>query len=148
MKIALDFDDTYTLNHLGWNEIIFQLISLGHEVKFVTYRPDIGEINFSNAEDSWSVDNTILNETADLNSIDIIYCGSRQKEHVCADLGWIPDLWIDDNPQTCMSFDSIIDTFTKCKDNNEFTDCGLNKLSGKMVGDLTPMSDIVSDLKL
>ncbi|MCD4173139.1 hypothetical protein KX453_20065 [Escherichia coli] len=86
-RIALDFDDTFTLEPERWSQFVslFAAKGSGWCVKFVTYRFD-------------SDDNSDIQFWAEKLGIEIIYCNGIQKAQVCAELGWIPDVWIDDFP--------------------------------------------------
>lgn len=85
-KIAMDFDDTFTLAPDVWSRVIDTLILDGNfDVCFVTFR-------FQNGP------NEDINFWAERLDIPVIYTEGRQKAEVCAKLGWIPDVWIDDMP--------------------------------------------------
>ena len=86
-RIALDFDDTFTLDTERWSQFValFAAKGSGWCVKFVTYRFD-------------SDDNSDIQFWAEKLGIEVIYCNAVQKAQVCAELGWIPDVWIDDFP--------------------------------------------------
>lgn len=85
-KIALDFDDTFTLNPTLWHHIVDLMVIEGDfDVRFVTFRyptDDNSDIEF------WA------NEL----DIKVIYCSGVQKAQVCAENRWTPDVWIDDMP--------------------------------------------------
>lgn len=88
MKIALDYDQTYTLDPDFWNDVIDAAVDRGHEIRIVTARAP--------EEDKIPVLSDFL---------DIIYCDGIAKRFYCtwfADdrRGWIPDVWIDDKPQS------------------------------------------------
>lgn len=87
MKIALDYDLTYTLDPYLWEGFITMAINAGHDVRIVTARSPI----LDNIDDKVS-------------DLPIIYCDGVAKRFHCtwfADNGngWIPDVWIDDKPQ-------------------------------------------------
>lgn len=88
IKIGLDFDSTYTADPLLWDLFIKKAISSGHEVKFVTIRY------------ADPVDNNDILDAASKNKIEIIFSGMRQKANICEQIGWMPDIWIDDAPET------------------------------------------------
>lgn len=112
MKIAIDFDDTITLNLDKWKEVIsFFMNKMGADVRIVTFRceglpgksnPDIDAF----VESFWS-------------DLQVIYTGGRQKAHVCAELGWNPDVWIDDNPSTIASYDAMKGMVKGCEVNRD-----------------------------
>lgn len=85
-RIALDFDDTFTLNPTMWHHIVdLMFIEGDFDVRFVTFRHSTD-------------DNTDIEYWASELDIKVIYCGGLQKAAVCGKLGWIPDVWIDDMP--------------------------------------------------
>ncbi|AFC21220.1 hypothetical protein [Staphylococcus haemolyticus] len=84
-RIALDFDDTFTLDPELWSFFIGLAKGRGFDVKFVTFRYMMGP-------------NEDINYWSDKLDTPIIYCDGVQKATVCAQQGWIPDVWIDDFP--------------------------------------------------
>lgn len=86
-RIALDFDDTFTLDPERWAQFVHLFCSRDSDwsVKFVTFRFETDR-------------NDDIKYWAEELGIGIIYCGGVQKAAVCAKLGWIPDIWIDDFP--------------------------------------------------
>lgn len=84
MKIALDYDQTYTLDPYFWDLIIGKSIAHGHDIRVVTIRhPVIDKI------------------TAHDIKIPIIYTNGVAKSHWCLHFeDWVPDVWIDDKPRT------------------------------------------------
>lgn len=86
LKIALDYDLTYTADPKLWNNFIDDATEKGHDIRIVTAR-------------SPKHDN-IGNRVGD---VPVIYCDGVAKRFHCtwfADdgAGWIPDIWIDDKP--------------------------------------------------
>lgn len=91
MKIALDYDKTYTLDKVFWNQFVDLCNAYGHDVRIVTAR---------------SPKNDFLpkKRLPPLLDKDVIYCDGVAKRFHChwfADggKGWDPDVWIDDKPQ-------------------------------------------------
>ncbi len=80
LKIALDYDLTYTEDSMLWLAFAFMAIGMGHDVMIVTAR------------------GPVLDEIHDLAQSMIIYCDGKSKIDVCKEIGWEPDIWIDDNP--------------------------------------------------
>lgn len=85
MKIALDYDGTYTLDPEVWDEFCDMMIDNGHEVYIVTAR----EFEQDNIDD-------VLNTDYE---IPIIYCDGVAKKWFCHHKGLDIDVWIDDKPQ-------------------------------------------------
>lgn len=88
IKVAVDYDDTFTLNPALMSRLTRVLKSAGCEVKIVTWRHSIAE------------GNNILEMASKHLEIDVIYCGGQPKQAICKYLGWEPDVWVDDKPET------------------------------------------------
>lgn len=93
-SIALDFDDTVTACPLLWRLFLSSCRYVGADVKLVTFRWDKGN-------------NDDIEAFAKQHSIPIIYCNGLQKKQVCHDLGWSPDIWIDDMPMLIPTHDEL-----------------------------------------
>lgn len=90
MKIALDYDKTYTLDKEFWDDVIYRAEKRGHEVRIVTTR-------------SPSLD-LITDDRLPCQGFPVVYCDGVAKRFHChffADdyKGWDPDVWIDDKPE-------------------------------------------------
>ena len=81
MKIALDYDDTYTEDNDLFTAFVAKAKSRNHEIKFVTARSILG-------------DNSDIETSAKLLGIEVVYC-SHQPKRSC----WDADIWIDDMPE-------------------------------------------------
>lgn len=84
MKIALDYDGTYTLDPAFWNQFIQLAHAHDHEIRIVTHRHET------------------LDEITDVNPmIPVIYTDGVAKKWWCEHRGdfWTPDIWIDDKPK-------------------------------------------------
>lgn len=86
MKIGIDFDCTLTADLNLFSDFIRDAKDKGHDVRIVTYR------HFDNTSDN------ILEIAADLD-IDIIFTNHVKKHDFCEQLGWLPDIWVDDKPE-------------------------------------------------
>ena len=84
MKIALDFDDTYTRDPLLWDRFIRDALNNGHDIRIVTFRKK-------------TMTDPALGQLSTL--IPIIYTGFEQKRSFCNKEGFIVDVWIDDSPE-------------------------------------------------
>lgn len=87
MRIALDYDNTYTKDPPFWDMFIVDAIGSGHEIRIVTARCPRKD----------NIDHVI-------NGTDVIYCDGIAKRFYCKWLaddkkGWLPDIWIDDKPE-------------------------------------------------
>ena len=75
MKIALDYDGTYTVDRRFWDNVIDLALAAGHEIAFVTKRYP---------EESIEVPHGVK-----------VYYMSRRLKLNCM---FHPDIWIDNNP--------------------------------------------------
>ena len=93
MRIALDFDDTYTKDPDLWVVFTDEARDNGHEVYIVTARPDDG--------DNLDVE---LSKIVRLLGIPVIYCNYHPKRHYCDVVKNLKfDIWIDDSPEAIVS---------------------------------------------
>lgn len=82
MKIAIDYDRTYTADPELWDYFI-NFARLGfHELAFVTVCPERADIS----------------ARANVWGIKAIFTAGEQKQPHCERIGWVPDIWIDDDP--------------------------------------------------
>lgn len=101
MKIAVDYDDTFTRDKRLFAEFISNAIKRGHNVTFVTFRPP-GPFNRD------------IEKAAELLGIDIVYTGGRQKQH-CFEA----DIWIDDKPELIPSSNLLQAMYNGCVANKD-----------------------------
>jgi hypothetical protein len=87
MKIALDFDETYTEDEDLWKQFIDAARENDHEVYIVTRRADDGDN--MDIECSFAVV---------FQKVPVIYCGFKPKREICERHGLLIDVWIDDWP--------------------------------------------------
>lgn len=78
MKIALDYDGTYTADPELWDLFIKNAHRRGHTVTIVTMRHSIEKVHVM---------------------IDCIYTGRKAKKTYCENKNIKFDIWIDDNPE-------------------------------------------------
>jgi hypothetical protein len=83
MKIALDYDDTFTVSPGMWRKIIAILLEYQYDVRIVTSRFYLFES-----------EREIKKETG----LQVIFCEHNSKYEMCKKIGWVPDIWIDDDP--------------------------------------------------
>ncbi len=84
MKIALDYDGTYTEDPGLWDVFIYEAFENGHDVRFVTWR---------------HFESDTITLPVYLQGVPIIYCDGMAKKMYCASQGWEPNVWIDDHPE-------------------------------------------------
>lgn len=89
MKIALDYDNTYTAATKLWDAFVKDAISKNHAVRIVTYR-------------SPTSDNDSLISAAKRMGVKVMYTSGTAKRKHCSDKGWEPDIWIDDKPESIL----------------------------------------------
>ena len=83
MRLALDYDDTYTLDPELWNAFALAARQRGHDVRIVTARCAIRD----------NVDDRI-------GDLPVIYCNGVAKRFYCREFAdWVPDVFIDDKPE-------------------------------------------------
>lgn len=104
MKIALDYDETFTTDKILWSQFVQNAISSGHEVTFVTIRSELG------------YNDDILND-AKLLAIDCIFTAGKQKSG-CFDA----DIWIDDAPEMIPPASKLLGVYNGCLKNNDIDD--------------------------
>lgn len=86
MIIAIDYDNTYTVDPEFWNKFILEAEEAGHKVICVTGR--------DNLED-WA---RSVNESIG-KLCPVVFAGSRWKREAALAQGWKVNVWIDDMPE-------------------------------------------------
>ena len=90
MKIALDWDQTYTLDPEFWFDFIKTSKDKGHDIRIVTLRkPEMEDEPLK-----WIKQ-----------FIPVIYTSSQQKREYCVSIDFHPQIWIDDSPEFIVSRD-------------------------------------------
>lgn len=87
MKIALDWDDTFTRDPEFWARFIRNARIKGHEVFIVTFRDPEHDADINYTLDELDI------------SVRQFYTGGVQKRKYMAKIGVFPDVWIDDSPE-------------------------------------------------
>ena len=92
MKIALDYDNTYTADPVLWNTFIQAAFQQGHQVFIVTARNEQLDKNETLQQ---------LNDAG----VRVIYCDGVAKKHIAVMISQhVPDfkidIWIDDKPES------------------------------------------------
>ena len=108
MRIALDFDNTYTLDPLFWDDFIDSLKSSGYTVSFVTLRGDPSLLG--------SPCNSDIKGAAEKLGIEIIFTNGQQKAGL-----FKADIWIDCLPVNIPVSTDLINMHKGClinKDSN------------------------------
>ena len=93
MKIALDYDDTYTKDPRLWKKTVRLMKHLGHTVMLVTNR------GLTHLPNSIGLSTEEPRTAAALMDIPCILCGPFAKREVMDALGEKIDIWIDDHPE-------------------------------------------------
>ena len=89
MRIALDYDNTYTADPEMWNEFIGMVKHrFGHDVRIVTARDE----RHDRTDELRSLEN----------HLPVIYCRGVAKKWFLTHFGdgFVPDVWIDDKPES------------------------------------------------
>jgi len=84
MIVAIDYDDTISLNHNLWQEVINTFNSFGAKVYVVTYREST---RFQDMKIPEGV-------------IDTVFTNAQAKREYCEEMGIDIDIWIDDSPES------------------------------------------------
>lgn len=94
MKIALDYDNTYTADRHLWNNFIQTCMVTGHEIFIVTARSPVRDKN---------------QELRTLESVlPVYYCDGVAKRFWCMHFGpGKVDIWIDDKPDNILDNSSF-----------------------------------------
>lgn len=87
LKIALDYDNTYTADKELWDKFTDMVQLMNHKVFIVTMR---------SRESDWNDELGVLDKKL---SLPVIFCDGRPKRRVCEELGIHVDIWIDDYPE-------------------------------------------------
>lgn len=90
MKIALDYDNTYTAAPALWENFVEEAVKSKHAVRIITYR-------------SVGADNEKLIEAAKKLGVKVMFTAGTAKRKYCIDKGWEPDIWIDDKPESIIN---------------------------------------------
>jgi hypothetical protein len=87
MKLALDYDNTYTASVPFWRDFILLAQKAGNEVKIVTMRSK--ELDYETEFD-------FLKKHY---GVETVFCDGFPKKDICAEQGYEVDIWIDDMPE-------------------------------------------------
>lgn len=109
LKIALDYDDTFTSDKPMWANIVSFMKSNGCDVRFVTARFESTD-KYSNED--------ILQDSDRLN-LPIIFCNGKPKEDVTNRVGFKVNIWIDDHPLWIPNHSKMLDLTSKSSDITE-----------------------------
>ena len=91
MLIAIDFDDTLTMDSELWRSFIRSASVLGHQVVCVTARRDTDDNNETIS--SWMQSHGI--------DLRVYFTGLSSKVDYMQKRGLKVDIWIDDDPRKC-----------------------------------------------
>lgn len=91
MKIALDYDGTYTHDPELWLMFVIQAQHHGHDIRVVTMRYP--------SEQQGGAHAGAMDPRLEALGVPFIFTSREAKAPVTAALGFVPDVWIDDNPQ-------------------------------------------------
>jgi hypothetical protein len=87
MKIALDWDDTFTRDPVLWARFVVNARERGHDIRIVTYRQ------------KEHIDDILYELDAFKLTVAVMATGHVQKRLFCEQHDWMPDVWIDDSPE-------------------------------------------------
>lgn len=90
LKIALDYDDTFSADPITWFAVIRVLNYAGHDVRIVTVRARHLDLTSSIAE-------------IEKKGIKVIWTWGVAKAFFCEHhADWVPDIWLDDKPKSIL----------------------------------------------
>lgn len=95
LTIAIDYDETLSLQPGMWKEIVPLFKQWGFKVYIVTYRHDDG---YGNGGWGFPVNNSDMQWAIDICD-HVVFTGAKSKKETCAKLGIFPHIWIDDTPE-------------------------------------------------
>lgn len=101
MKIALDYDETYTADPGLWDMFVKEAQRRGHFVQIVSFRFEFG-------------DNSDIESVASALSIPVVYTNARQKQHLVK-----ADIWIDDSPESVVGERAMRAMLNGCERNGD-----------------------------
>lgn len=95
MKIALDYDHTFTADPDFWRLFIEQCDKSGHEVRIVTAR----DVCHDRTQRLVDIEKFVI----------VVYCRGIAKKWFMTHFGdgFIPDIWIDDKPESILENSSV-----------------------------------------
>jgi hypothetical protein len=96
MRLALDFDATYTVDPELWEAFVKLAKERGHEVTIVTARCENGSFAYPD------LDNDDVIAAAGRMGIDVVYCCGNQKQDIYG-----ADVWIDDSPHAIVGREQL-----------------------------------------
>ena len=108
VKVALDFDETYTADPATWQKLVETMKTSGWDVRIVTFRDDNGGYN-----------NHDIKAAAGAMELDIIFTAGKQKKPHCASVGFVPNFWIDDLPHLIPNAVELAGMTYGCLRNND-----------------------------
>jgi len=88
MRIALDFDATYTLDHELWDQFIRMAELRGVQVILATYRHEVHDAH------------PLIDSLKE--RIPVYFTDGKAKKPFLEALGIVVDVWIDDRPMTIL----------------------------------------------
>lgn len=106
LNIAVDFDGTFTANTSMFCQLVGMMKKYGADVRIVTFR-------FENAN------NADIEKWSEALNIPAIYTDGKQKDAVCAALGFKVDIWIDDSPVFIPAKSDLVNVAHGCEVNGE-----------------------------
>jgi hypothetical protein len=89
VKIALDFDGTYTEDPMFWSDMIESAKDFGHDVCIVTFRHPNQTHEYLRILEQW---------------IPVHFTSGVSKRKFMEERGIVIDVWIDDQPELIVDF--------------------------------------------
>ena len=105
LNIAVDFDRTFTANTALFCQLVGSMLKYGVDVRIVTFR-------------FRQVITATLSRGERLN-VPVISPKVKQKEGFCEEIGWKPNIWIDDDPRFIPVVSDLESVARGCRVNGE-----------------------------
>lgn len=103
LRIALDYDDTFSADKPMWANIVAFMKANGCDVRFVTSR----------FESTNKYSNEDILQDSDRINIPIIFCNGKSKQEVVDRVNFKVNIWIDDYPLWIPSHNDMVKLLSK-----------------------------------
>ncbi|HFU2857315.1 TPA: hypothetical protein ACGQ50_000855 [Enterobacter cloacae] len=106
LRVALDFDGTFSANPAMFCQVVGMMRKYGADVRFVTFRFGSGN-------------NSDIMYWANSLNLPVLFTEGKQKEPFCEAAGWRPDIWIDDDTRFIPHVKELEDVAHGCRVNGD-----------------------------
>ena len=106
LRIAVDFDGTFTANTALFCQLIGMMLKYNADVRFVTFRFATGN-------------NSDIITWGERLGLPVVFTEGKQKEAYCESIEWKPNIWIDDDPRFIPVVSDLESVANGCRVNGE-----------------------------